>query len=114
MFDWIFKRNQRPDLTEYKKLVEQPVIPKKYVETEEAKHLINVIQIAVKNYIEARDSDMAQQITDVKKDIGKKLKDILQKEIDTAMKAHDQQNVLMVLGRMEEKLNEVVGNGRKD
>ena len=114
MFDWIFKRNQRPDLAELKKMIEHPVSKAHYNETEESKHLLNVIQIAVKNYIEARDTDTAQHITDVRKEADKKIIDILQKEIDTAMKAHDQQNVLIVLGRMEGKIKEVAGNGRKD
>ena len=136
MFDFvknIFKDSKkvemRPELKEIKKQFDQHIIPKsaevslnKIFNYEE--EMANLVFVLQRHFRKVREDQMsidkdeyADKEADIKKghsETIKKYNEALQAEIDIAMKAHDQQNVLVVLGRIQNKFNEVAGNGRKD
>lgn len=132
MFDFvknIFKDSKkvemRPELKEIKKLIDETADLNRFDYDQEMSNLVSVLQ---KHFRKVRDDQMRidkdeydDKEEDLKKrhsDTIKKYNEALQKEITVAMNAHDQQAILVVLGRIDEEFNklnsEVVGNGRKD
>ena len=132
MFDFvknIFKDSKkaemRPELKEIKKLIDETADLNRFDYDQEMTNLVSVLQ---KHFRKVRDDQMRidrDEYADKEEDLKKRYSEIhmgyikaLQKEIAIAMNAHDQQNVLIVLGRIEEefkKINsEVAENGRKN
>ena len=132
MFDFvknIFKDSKkaemRPELKEIKKLIDETADLNRFDYDQEMTNLVSVLQ---KHFRKVRDDQMRidrDEYADKEADLKKRYSEInigyikaLQKEIAIAMNAHDQQNVLIVLGRIEEefkKINsEVAENGRKN